>query len=250
MEPRFLVAPEHWHGRTVHLPEGELYHARRVMRLSPGDTVVVFDGHGREARARIDVLHRGAGTLVLLEAPQDAGPPGLQLVLGQGLPKAKKIEDIVEDATELGVSRVVPLTTRRSVAHLEGERAADRAERWRRLAQASAKQCARADVPTVDDLTALPDFLEAFRAEEGALGLVLWEEARADGGLGAVLAGEAPSAVWILVGPEGGLTAGEVAQARAAGFVGVGLGPRILRTETAGPAILAILQARWGDLAG
>ena len=164
------------------------------------------------------------------------------------------MEQIVRAATELGVASVAPLIAERTVVRLEPARWRERARRWQRIAREAAKQCGRAVVPVVEAPRPLVDFLGMDAPAE--LRVCLWEgAARTDGGDGrTTLAANLPSALpagaraIVLVGPEGGLSRAEVEVARARGFVVLGVGPRILRTETAGPAIIAILQARFGDL--
>ena len=163
----------------------------------------------------------------------------------QGVPKADKLETIVRAATELGVTRVVPAIAARTVVRLTESQASARVARWQRVARKAAKQCGRAVVPNVTPARALEKCLE--EARDTDLALCVWEgESRP---LGVVLAeAKRPRRVTVLIGPEGGLERREIDAARAAGWQLVGLGARILRTETAGPAVIAILQSRWGDL--
>ena len=162
------------------------------------------------------------------------------------MPKGDKLEAIIRASTELGVARIVPIITERTIVRLDAARVRDRARRWQRVATEAAKQCGRAVIPTVEPPRPLSEFLGA--DSHGALRLCLWEgEARGlDPALSGV-AGPVPSAT-VLIGPEGGLSAAEVESAKARGFIPASLGPRILRTETAGPAIIAVLQSRLGDL--
>jgi 16S rRNA (uracil1498-N3)-methyltransferase len=173
----------------------------------------------------------------------------VRITLLQAVPKGDKMESIVRACTELGVSRIVPVLTERTIVTLDAGRWRDRARRWQRIAKEAAKQCGRAVVPPVDVPLALDDVLA--RGDDADLRLCLWEGAR-DSASGAslplTLSGGA--GVALLVGPEGGFASSEVDRARQQGWLIVGAGPRILRTETAGPAIIAVLQARFGDLGG
>ena len=168
----------------------------------------------------------------------------IELTLAQGLPKGDKLDAIVRMATELGATRVVPLVCRRSVVRMEPGRSAARRVRWERIAREAAKQCGRTSVPDVCAPAPLVRWLED--AREPGLLLCLWEAESTL--LDAVLPAECPARITLVVGPEGGLAPEEVADLRAAGAVLAGLGPRILRTETAGPVGLALLQSRYGDL--
>jgi 16S rRNA (uracil1498-N3)-methyltransferase len=156
------------------------------------------------------------------------------------------MERIVRAATELGVARVCPVLTERTVVRLDLGRWHERARRWQRVAREATKQCGRAVIPVVEPPRPLGEWLAGLDAPD--LALCLWEDAEIP--LGEVLDAQvrAPRSLVLLVGPEGGLATSEVDVARAQGMTVARLGPRTLRTETAGPAILAILQARWGDL--
>lgn len=241
---RFTIAPEQVEGDRVRFDAAETRHMAVVLRLAPGDVVVAGDGQGHDYTVRLETLAPTATGTVLAVRPSAAESP-LTLTLLQGVPKGDKMEAIVRAATELGVARVVPVLTERTIVRLEPSRWRDRARRWQRVAREAAKQCGRAVVPGVDVPVPLAPALAAVQAE---LRLCLWEgEAPL---LATVLEGLAatPTSAAVLVGPEGGLARTEVEAARAAGWQVVGLGPRILRAETAGPAIAVILQFCFGDL--
>jgi 16S rRNA (uracil1498-N3)-methyltransferase len=245
---RFTIAPERIDGDRVVFDRDETRHMAAVLRLAPGDLVVAADGRGRDYTVRIESLGETATGTVLGVATNRAEPP-LAITLVQGVPKGDKMELIVRAATELGVARVLPAITERTIVHLEPSRWRERARRWQRVAKEAAKQCGRAIVPEIGVPRPLAEWLE-IPAGAAELKLCLWEGegpplARA---LEAVAA--PPRVALVLVGPEGGLARREVELARAQGWITARLGPRILRTETAGPAIAAILQFRFGDLGG
>lgn len=234
----------------VTLGEAQERYLCRVLRLGVGDRVVLFDGQGNEAEAELAGV--GARQVVLRvlgrrEGPRRAGP---EMVLLQSLAKGDRFDLVVQKATELGVGRIVPMATARTVERLAGERAAQRRERWCRIAQEASRQCGRADVPEILQVMAFGEALAVAGPE--ALRLLLWEGAAERGQrLGQVLPakeGDVPGQVVVAVGPEGGFTEAEVALAMEAGFRAVRLGPRVLRTETAGLAALAILGFVLGDL--
>jgi 16S rRNA (uracil1498-N3)-methyltransferase len=241
---RFTLAPERVAGGRVAFDGDESRHLTRVLRLRPGDTVVATDGAGRDYTVRLESVGEAATGTVLAEA---AGVPAspLAVTLVQGVPKGDKMEAIVRAATELGVARVRPALCARTVVRLEPARWRERARRWQRVAREAAKQSGRAVIPEVEPPRPLAEWLDAREGED--LALCAWE------GGGAPLAGVlaaagTPRAALVVVGPEGGLAGDEVEAARARGLTVVSLGPRILRAETAGPALLAILQSRFGDL--
>jgi 16S rRNA (uracil1498-N3)-methyltransferase len=239
---RFTLQPDRLTAGRVTFDAGESRHLSRVLRLQPGDTVIATDGAGRDYTVRLESVGETATGTVIAEA---AGVPEspLAITLVQGVPKGDKMEAIVRAVTELGVVRIRPALCERTIVRLEPARWRERARRWQRVAREAAKQSGRAIVPEVEVPRPLPECLGG----AADLALCLWE----GGGqpLGAALtAAGAPRAATVIVGPEGGLALTEVEAARAAGVTIVSLGQRILRTETAGPAIVAILQSRLGDL--
>lgn len=243
---RFHVRPEALAGERVTFDAEETRHLTRVLRLGAGDVVEALDGIGSLLTVRIErVGARGAEGAVLARAPL-ASESSLHLTLAQSIPKGDKMESIIRMATELGVARVVPLVTARTVVRVEPGRPGPRLARWQRVAKEAAKQSGRAVIPEV----APPQRLAAWVAGllPGELLVCLWEDARAP--LGPQLPLPPVHRATLVVGPEGGFERAEADALRAAGAVVGDLGPRILRTETAGPVGLALLQARYGDLGG
>jgi 16S rRNA (uracil1498-N3)-methyltransferase len=239
---RFHVRPEAVRGDRVAFDAEEAHHLARVLRLGVGDRVAALDGAGNELMVRLTrVGARGAEGLVLSRRALQTEST-LELTLAQGIAKGDKMDGIIRMATELGVTRIVPLLTERAL--VAPEAAARRLTRWRRVAKEAAKQSGRAVIPDVTHPQRPADWL----ASKVSLDLLvcLWENARAR--LDEQLPPGRPPRAAVVVGPEGGLTEGEVAQLRAAGAVVGGIGPRILRTETAGPVAVALLQSRYGDL--
>jgi 16S rRNA (uracil1498-N3)-methyltransferase len=243
---RFTIAPERRRGDRVTFDRDESHHLARVLRLKAGDTVVAVDGTGHDFTVRLDDVGAEATGTIVGVAPRETESP-FAITLVQGLPKGDKMDAIVRAVTELGVARVAPAVTARTVVRLDAARAVARLTRWQRVAREAAKQCGRARLPAIEAARPLADCL-AEPAPASVLRLCFWEEDRTP--LAECLASlAAPSAATVVVGPEGGLTREEVDAARAAGWRVAGFGPRVLRTETAGPAIVAALQFRYGDLA-
>ncbi|APR85948.1 Ribosomal RNA small subunit methyltransferase E [Minicystis rosea] len=218
-------------GELTLAPEAAAYVAR-VHRLAVGDRLVVFDpDRALEADAAIAEVGKRA-VVVRVEAPRPALRPPRAITLIQGIGKGDKMDAIARDATELGVTRIIPALCERSVARPDAARAA----RWRRIAVEAARQCGRGDAPIIDPPT---PFLDVVRASDGARFCL---DPRADRGLGAALAVLPPTAtVAFAVGPEGGLSDEELAAAAAAGFTSVSIGRLILRTETVCAAVLGAL---------
>lgn len=219
--------------------EGDKFHYLvRVLRLSAGDALRVFDGAGLEFPARVESLSETEAVLSLDAA--EAAPAGRAVWLLQGLPKADKLEWVVQKGTELGATDFVPLSLERCVVKLDEARGGKKVQRWQTIADEAARQCGRADVPTVHAPRTLPAGLAGLPV--GAALLVLDEEARSPSLAEALRTLPGGRPVALLVGPEGGLSRAEVDAARSAGGIPVTVGRRILRTETAALVALAAVQ--------
>ncbi len=227
------------------LVSGEaLSYLRDVLRLKPGDSLELFDGEGRVYAARL-ARWTESGAELELGAAEDRPFAGVRVTIAQGLPKADKLELVVQKAVELGATRVVPVACERSIVKLDRKRAAERVTRWQRIADEAARQCGRAELLTVEPVSTFEAFVTTAR-NAGEIRLILDEEERSHRLRDALTDRTAPYV--LLVGPEGGLTRDEVANAKRHGFAPVTLGPRILRTETVALAVLAITQHVLGDL--
>jgi 16S rRNA (uracil1498-N3)-methyltransferase len=242
---RFAIAPERIDGSRVTFDREETRHLARVLRLGPGDLVLATDGRGLEYTVRLETLGTAA-TGAILEVVRRPSESPLAVTLIQGIPKGDKMEAIARAATELGVTRIVPALTAHTVVALEEGRWLERARRWQRVAREAAKQCGRAVIPEVTGPVPLVRALEA--EERSHLRICLWEGDRRP--LGEILKATPgpPRSAAIVVGPEGGFSRAEVAHARHLGWAIAGLGPRIVRVETASLAALAIIQSTFGDL--
>lgn len=241
MIPRFHCSFPLAPGAVVELPPDALHHATRVLRMAEGDHVRLFDGRGGEWTGHLK--RAGRQMSVVLESFDDTEREApISVTLVQGLPAADKMDLIVQKAVELGIARIRPVVARRSVIRLSGERMDRRVAHWQAVAVAACEQCRRNRVPEVGPLVDLPHLLAEAPAP-GELRLML--DPTADRRLADLPKPAGP--VTLLVGPEGGFEEGEVVAAKIAGFQAVRLGPRILRTETAGLAVVAAMMALWGD---
>jgi len=236
---RLFVPPEQI-ADLVRLDPAQSRHLEVVLRLGPGAELEVFDGRGARWPARIE-----APGVLRLGRRADPERGAADVWLAQALAKGEKLDLVVQKATELGARRILPLAAERSVVRLDEDRAERRAARLRRIAQEAARQCGRSDVPEVSAPCTLADLADLLRAEPDRRGLLLDPEERA---LRLSQAARGASRLLLAVGPEGGFTPAERAGAAAAGFAPVTLGSRVLRTETAGLAALAIVQHLAGDL--
>jgi 16S rRNA (uracil1498-N3)-methyltransferase len=239
----------------------DFHYLHRVRRFSEGDT---FPGRSRDGVPyQLTVAEVGSNTMRLLARPaaRDAGADGVSagsaassdaattpdIVLYQCLPKARTLDQIVRQTVEAGVSRIVPVASRRTVKRLDGGEGSQRKlERWRRIAEEAVQQSGRSTVPAVDPVRDLPE-LPLVGAEDGEVGLLFHEKALADHGIGSYLSA-GPRRVTIVIGPEGGLSDEEVNILVRRGFNPVSLGPNVLRTETAAIYAIAAVQSVYREL--
>lgn len=229
-------------GAELDLPAAAAEHLVRVLRLAVGNPVTLFNGDGHDYAATLLSVGRGATHVRITAMQVNAAESPFALTLAQGLARGDKMDLVVQKATELGVTRVVPLVTERSEVRLDAARAAKRHAHWRAIAVSACEQCGRARVPEILPATPLAAWLTAL-PDDGALRLALLPTATCS-----LRQLPAPAAgALVVIGPEGGLGAHDIAALVDAGFTGLSLGPRILRTETAGLAALAALQAMHGD---
>jgi len=235
--PRFFITPEQVREPYITVTGDDLSHIRAVLRKQPGDLLTLLDGRGREYIVRIATIERSEiGTEIVEQRTRDL--PTVRVTLGQGLPKSDKMDFIVQKATELGVSSLVPLMTERTIVKVKDEE--KRRERWQKIAREAAMQSDRPDIPLIEPIRSFRDYVMTL--DPGPLPLLLfpWEEATVP--IKQVLR-QTPGAqnIVVLIGPEGGFSQAEADAAKEKGFPLVSLGPNILRTETAAIAALAMI---------
>ncbi len=238
---RFFVEPQNIHGEKAYLYGDDVKHIVKVLRLGAGDCVTLCDGLGYDYEARLFELEKDRLCFELLGKSVCENEPVCEITLYQGLPKSGKMELILQKCVELGVSRIVPFAAARSVVRLDAKESEQKRERYRRIAYEAAKQARRGIVPQIGailplnrlDVSAHDLFLIAYEEERERTLKTALREAKARG--------NALKSIGVLVGPEGGLTPEEVAFALSKGGESITLGRRILRTETAGMALAAML---------
>ena len=222
-------------------------HIMRVLRLRSGEALTVFDGSGGEFGARIEEFRRDSVVVAVDDHRLLERESPLRLTLAQGISRGERMDWVIQKATELGTSRIVPLFTKRSMVRLDEKQADRKLQHWRAVAIAACEQCGRNRIP---ELAAPVDFFDVLPAEaSGATRLLLSPtgDLRIED-LGQDVRQGASKGITVLIGPEGGLEDVEQEAALAAGFKAVRLGPRVLRTETAAIAALTIIQRYFGDL--
>jgi 16S rRNA (uracil1498-N3)-methyltransferase len=232
---------------TVGLPRDEAEHLTRVLRLTSGDTVAVFDGRGNEFLARVAAASRRDVRLQILSRLDPPPEPLVALILVQAVLKGEKMDDIVRDAVMLGVAAIHPIVTRRTETTVAALIRGARMDRWRRVALASVKQSRRATLPEIRSPLQLEDFLDEPAA---AVRLMLVEPGAAAAAepIGSLRGGMTPPDAAVLVGPEGGWSAEELHMAASRGVRLVTLGHRTLRADAVPVAAISVLQFLWNDL--
>ncbi len=227
---------------VVTLHESAANHVTRVLRLKPGAQLILFNGEAGEYRAVLEQSNKLQVQARVGEFVDCETESPLSITLVQGVSRGERMDYTIQKAVELGVTRIVPVFSRRSVVSLQGERLDKRVRHWQGVAESACEQCGRNRVPPVWEATSVDEWL---RRDDGALKLILHPEAPLD--LSVIAPPTGP--ISLLIGPEGGFAPEEIARAQTAGYIGLRLGPRILRTETAAMAALSVLQTLWGDLA-
>ncbi|WP_279003555.1 16S rRNA (uracil(1498)-N(3))-methyltransferase [[Clostridium] scindens] len=239
----FFVTPSQVEGERIYIEGSDVNHMKNVLRMRPGEAVAISDGDNLKYRCVVEGYEEGRAVLAIQQRiPVDTELP-CRIILFQGLPKQDKMELIVQKAVELGASQVVPVATRRSVVKLDEKKAAKKLQRWQQIAESAAKQAGRGYIPQVSSVLSYQEALE--KAGELDVLLIPYESAEGMEEARKVVASIAQGqSVGIFIGPEGGFEKEEVDAAIHQGAKAITLGRRILRTETAGLAILSILMFR------
>ena len=232
---------------TMTLTDDEAWHAVKVLRLKIGSEIEVVSPDGQAARVCITGLNVGEVVVELQELVNRVSEPPIQITLAQSLSKGDKFDYIVQKSVELGVHRIIPLLTEHCVVKYDAAKQQQKTSRWQKIASEAAKQCRRTVVPIVQELTDFEEFLANLAATSTVL---LFYEQEDQLGVKQILQQSKGSSFVLIVGPEGGFSKNEVAVAIKRGAHIVSLGPRILRTETAATAALAVVMYECGDLGG
>ena len=243
---RFFIERAKPNGAILSIAGSDARHIQKVLRLKEGDTIGLFDGKGSEYAARIvGFSSDNVNVSVLREFPSTTESP-VQITVAQGFLKEKKMDTLIRQLTELGITRWIPFFAERSVPRPDKARLRARVVRWKKIAQEALKQCGRG---WVTEIVAPCSFEEILNLREtGDLKIVFWENEQTP--LEALVhdGGPAIHEVFVMIGPEGGLSHHEIEQARMQGFVSAALGPRILRAETATIAACSLIQYLFGDM--
>ena len=239
--PRLYTPQAFIQGKELAVTGQTAHHVTNVLRIRSGAPVLVFDGKGCEHRAIVRTIKRSEIILEIAEAVAVLQEPSLDITLLQGIARNDRMDLILQKAVELGVRTIQPLWMQRSQARLKGSRLDKRCDHWRGVMISACEQCGRATLPQLGAVMNLSDWMHS----QYNSGLRLLLQPDGETVLGAL---QAPAGgIHVLAGPEGGLNTDEQILAKSSGFIGIRLGSRILRTETAALAALAGLQTLWGD---
>lgn len=244
---KFFVPRENIGGESIIIRGGDAAHISRVLRMTTGDGLTLCDGRGIDYETVIDKISPDEVECKIISEKKSSSEPNISVTLVQGLPKASKMDYIIQKTTELGISRIIPCSLARCVVKLENKKAEEKkTERWRKIAAEAAKQSGRGIIPEVT----MPKTLDAVLDELKAFDIVFVPyECERENTLKSVLTScENPKNAAFIIGPEGGFDIAETEKIRAAGIKTVTLGRRILRTETAGEAVLSMLMYEIGDI--
>jgi len=235
---RFFVPKEFVKTDSIYITGKEAHHILDVMRLKVSDEVVVFDGTGKEYTGIVKAVDRKSLEVRIKSTREPSAGSNRILTLIQAIPKKDKMDYIVEKATELGVSRIIPVTTERTIPEWSDAKRASIVERWRKISMEAAKQCGRADIPEVNPIASIDKTVGELKEYDLKLIAILSDKAIK---LKDTLKGCDGRKIAVAIGPEGDFTAKEADNALEAGFRMVNLGPRVLKSDTAGLAVLSII---------
>ena len=230
----------------VRVTGADLNHMKNVLRMKPGEAVLISDGTGKDYNCQVETYTEGEGILEILSENEDSRELSSRIWLFQGLPKSDKMEVIIQKAVELGAAGVIPVATRNAVVKLDAKKAESKVRRWQAIAESAAKQSKRSYIPQVGAVMSLKEAFSYIEEQKFDLCMIPYElEKGMDGTkqvLGRLASGQQ---IAVFIGPEGGFDEEEIRLALEKNVIPVSLGKRILRTETAGPAILALLMMKF-----
>ena len=241
----FFVDPSSIEEGIVRIVGTDLNHMKNVLRMKPGEEVLISDGTGKDYNCQVKEYGAEEGILVILSENADSRELPSRIWLFQGLPKSDKMEVILQKAVELGAAGVIPFATRNAVVKLDAKKAEAKIRRWQAIAESAAKQSKRSYIPQVGPVMSLKEAFSYIEEQKFDLRMIPYELEKGMDGTKTVLEALAPGQqVAVFIGPEGGFDEEEIQLALKMGVKPVSLGKRILRTETAGPAILALLMMK------
>lgn len=245
---RYFIHPEQFGEKTVIIIGDDAHHLQKVMRAKEGQQIICCDGVSREAIVEITELTKGLITALIIEKLEMNNEPNTKVWIAQSLPKADKMESVIQKCTEIGASRFIPFISDRTIVQYDQKKEAKRLERWEKIAKEAAEQAHRNRIPTIDPPMSWNHLLELL--PELQLALICYEKETALT-FKAMLQKHLPlENILIIIGPEGGFTPKEIKEAEEAGCQSISLGKRILRTETAAMTALTCILYETGEMGG
>ena len=243
----FFIDPSAATNTLVTIERSEAHHIKNVLRLKLGDRIKLFDGTGFEYEGVIKNMSAAQVDVEIRSKVRTTLRSGTQIMVAQAFLKEKKMDDLVRKLCELGVAKWIPFFSRRSIARPDASRLAARSRRWHRIAAEALKQCRRIDLPEIAAASSFEEVLDFSKTSD--LNIVFWEKEPAplSGGI-ELKEKHSIRKILLMLGPEGGFTQKEIEMAENSGFVVAGLGPRILRAETATLAAVTLVQYLFGDM--
>lgn len=243
--PKFFS--EQINDNIISIADEDINHIKKVLRLKAGDEILLCDGKGYDYKAVISDISSDGIKCEILEKLISQTEPNIKVTLYQGLPKASKMDYIIQKNTELGIIRIVPCMLSRCVVKLENKKAEEKKlQRWRKIAEEAAKQSGRGTIPEITAPVTLTEAINMLKQEDLAIALY---ECEKDNTLKKVLTNSHNAkSIGFIIGPEGGFDISEIEKIREARIPSIGLGKRILRTETAGEAVLSMIMYELGDI--
>lgn len=242
---RFYIPPGQMGRNESVITGSDAHHMRDVLKLQPDEWIVVFDGTGRQYQAQILSIGRKEIKVAMRSPINAIMKPLFELAFAQGYLKDKKMDGMVRQLTELGVGRWLPFLSQRSIPVPDQKRLQGRYRRWQKISLEALKQCGRNRIMELDPLVSFEGALKKARSYD--LKIIFWEESKHISLLDNI-GGADPKSVFLMVGPEGGFSSNEILLAEKEGFRRVGLGPRILKAETASLAAAVMVQYIYGDM--
>lgn len=244
--PKFFIDKKDIKNQKITITGGDAVHISKVLRTEVGEILTLCDGDGTDFSAKVTACSKDSVSLDILDSYTCLSEPCILVTLFQGLPKQGKMDYIIEKCTELGVSRIVPVATIRSVVKINDKKSEEKKlERWRKIASESVKQCGRGKIPEVTDVMNVAQAIDFSKNLDLTIAAY---ECEKETSIKSVLSSQSPKSVGIFIGPEGGLDDDEVKMFLSAGIKTVTLGKRILRTETAGHTILSAVMYEFNEL--
>jgi len=243
--PKFIVTPENVKEGYVKIKGNDAFHITRVLRMKKGDKIIVSDGRADYQVLLCDLNCNSV--MGKIENIKELMETQLDITLLQSIPKSQKMDWIVQKATELGIKKIVPVISERTIVKLDTQKTEKKCRRWQRIAKEAAKQSGRSTIPLIEGVLSFEEALR--KGRDADLAIIPWEEEQAVG-LKDLIKGKTYKKIIFCIGPEGGFSRQEVEQAKVNNFKPVTFGPRILRTETAGIFLLSVLMYEIGDMGG